>query len=115
MNLFVLLCTDVKQLKQSKMNKFFMLNFIESSFKTNEVLKDIKSLESYKGWGVQSTEQLGDRGLLLKVKNLSFDGYIFITVSFSGVFVVRTVNKCGMVLMVNKTGSISDLVHIVKF
>lgn len=92
-----------------------MLSFIQSSFKTGDVLKELKTLESYKSWGVVNTEQVGDRGLLLKIKNLSFDGYIFITVDFSDVFVVRTVNKCGMVLMVNKTINLNDLVHIIKY
>ena len=97
------------------MNKFFLLNYIGISFKSREVLKQIKSLESYKEWIVKTTEQIGDRGIVLQIKNPVFNGYVMIVVDVDGRFVIRTMNECGFVLAVNKTNDITNLVHIVKF
>jgi len=96
------------------MNKFFLLSFVESPFNTRETLKQVKSIENYRTWNVQSTETIGDRGLVLKMKTEVFDGYILITKNFSDVFFIRTINKCGMVLKVNKTDNVMDLIHIVR-
>ena len=97
------------------MNKIFLLNYVGLSFNTKDVLKEIKSLESYKDWKVQTTEQIGDRELVLKIKNDQFDGYVLVTVDIDQKFIVRTFNKCGFQLSVNNTNNISNLVHIVKF
>lgn len=97
------------------MNKIFLLSYVGISFNTRDVLKEIKSLESYQDWKVQTTEQIGDRGLVLKIKNDQFDGYVLVTVDFDGKYIVRTFNKCGFRLSVNNTNNISNLVHIVKF
>jgi hypothetical protein len=97
------------------MNKFQLLNFIQCSFKTKEVLSEIKLIDSYNSWGVQNTEQIGDRGIVLKIKNPRFDGYILVTVDESDVFVVRTLNLLGMTQFINKIKDVDGLVYVVNF
>jgi hypothetical protein len=97
------------------MNKFFLLSFIGISFKSREVLKQIKELSNYEEWNVKTTEQIGDRGIVLQIKNRLFDGFVLVTVDFDEKYVIRTLNKCGFTLGINKTNDISNLEHIIKF
>lgn len=94
-------------LKQNTMDKFFLLPYVKDSFNPDELLGMIKRFNSYESWGINRTEKIGDRGLLLHVRKINFVGYILIT--FDGNFVVRKVNKCGMVMMTNNTKYVSIL------
>jgi len=72
----------------------------------NDVYKSIEQFPQFKKWNIQKKESIGDRGLLLHIKTPMFQGYILIV--FDGEnFIIRKVNKFGMVLLTNKSKYVS--------
>ena len=78
-------------------------------------MSEIKLIDSYNSWGVQNTEQIGDRGIVLKIKNTRFNGYILVTVDESDTYVVRTLNLLGMTQFINKIKEIDGLIYVINF
>jgi hypothetical protein len=88
------------------MDKMKLLNFVRSSFNTNEVLNSIKQFPQFKQWNIINHDTIGDRGLILHVKTPLFVGCILIV--FDGeTFYIRKVNKSGFVLLTNKTNYVT--------
>jgi hypothetical protein len=88
------------------MDKFKLLSYIKCSFNTNNVLKSIEKFPQFKSWNVVKHEMISDRGLLLYVKNSGFNGCLFIVFDGND-FIIRKINKCGFVLLTNKTKYVS--------
>lgn len=89
------------------MDKFMLLPYVKYSFDTKELLKSIKGFSTFSNWGVKKVENIGDRGLLFHIRKDNFVGYILVV--YDGSYIVRKVNKCGMVMLTNNTKYVSIL------